>query len=103
MISLLSCNYNTWFCRFHVDSEDELDKLPTHDTEGKTVDTKSVKSCAYGSRATCANGKTYILSGENKWVVYHGASSGLGSSGGSGDTEENIEPISDDMIYDLFK
>lgn len=68
------------------------------------MDVKSVKSCAYGSRATCGNGKTYILSGENKWVTYTGTSGGgSGGSGGSGDTEENIEPISDDMIYDLFK
>lgn len=100
MVSLLSCNYNTWFCHFYVDREDELDKLPTHNTEGKDIDVKSVKSCAYGSRATCGNGKTYILSGENKWVVYTGSSSG--GSGGSGDTEGNIEPISDDMISKLF-
>ena len=100
MVSLLSCNYNTHFCHFYADGVDELDKLPTHNTEGKD-DLKSVKSCAYGSRTTCGNGKTYILSGENKWVVYTGFPNS--GSGGSGNTEENIEPISDDMIYDLFK
>lgn len=100
MVSLLSCNYNTHFCHFYVDSVDELDKLPTHDTEGKD-DLKSVKFCAYGSRATCANGKTYILSGDNEWAAYTGTSSGGGSS--SGDTEANIEPISDDLISKLFE
>lgn len=98
MVSLLSCNYNTWFCHFYADSADELDKLPTHNTEGKD-DLKSVKSCAYGSRATCANGKIYVLSGDNEWIAYTGAS---GGSGSSGDTEADIEPISDDMISKLF-
>lgn len=99
MVSLLSCNYQTHFCHFYADSTDELDKLPTHNTEGKD-DLKAVKSCAYGSRATCANGKTYILSGDNEWVTYTGTS---GGSSGAGDTEENIEPISDDLISKLFE
>lgn len=86
-----------------MDSEDDIAKLPTHNTEGKDIDVKSVKSCAYGSRTTCGNGKTYILSGENKWVVYTGTSGGLGGSGSSGDTEANIEPIPDNLIDNLFK
>lgn len=103
MVSLLSRDYQTHLCCFYVDSEDELNQLPTHETEGKG-DLETVKSCAYGSRATCLNGKSYVLSGENKWVVFKSASSGSsGTNPPSGDIDEDIEPITDDEINSLFK
>lgn len=102
MVSLLSRNDNTRFCCFHIDSEDDLEKLPTHNTDGKDA-VEVVKSCAYGSRATCANGKIYVLSGDNAWVAYQGSSGGSGGSSGSGNAEENIEPIPADMINGLFE
>ena len=96
MVSLLSCNYNTRFSCFHIDSEDDIAKLPTHSTDGKD-EAKTFGLCVYGSKAVCTNGKTYVLSGDNEWVPYQGA------GGGTGGDFDNVESITDEMIYDLFE
>lgn len=101
MVSLLSRDYGTQFCCFYVDTEEELEKLPTHSKCGEDG-VSTIKSCAYGSKAICVNGKTYILTGENKWVVHKGSS---GSSSGdipSGGENGNIGFITDDEINSLF-
>lgn len=102
MISLLSHNYQTHFCCFYVDSEDELKNLPTHLHGGAVENTQLC--CAYGSVAKCGNGKKYVLSGDDMWVVDKSASSSGGSSsgGGSSITEDDIEPIPDEDIKNLF-
>lgn len=101
MVSLLSQDYGTNFCCFYVDTEEELNKLPTHSKVGEG-DVSTIKSCAYGSRATCANGKTYILTGEDKWVVYKGSSGSGSGNTPSGGEDDNVEPITDDEINSLF-
>lgn len=96
MVSLLSINYSTRFCTFFCDTEEELIKLPTHERYGQDT-LSSVSACAFGSIAKCGNGKTYVLNGEDKWTAY------TGSSSGGSDLEENIEPISEAEIENLFK
>lgn len=101
MISLLSCDYNTQFCRFFIDTEAELKDLPAHSHGGAIENTHLY--CAIGSIAECLNGKMYRLSGEDKWVEVKNTSSG--SSGGSNTPssgEEDIEPISNEDIDSLF-
>lgn len=96
MISLLSMNYGTRFCKFYVDTKDELSKLPTHTRAGED-NLSSVYSCSYGSKAQCSNGKTYILTGNDEWVECSNSSSG--SSGGA---TSNIESIDEEDIDNLF-
>ena len=100
MVGLIDMNYQTRFCKFSIDLSSDLSNLPTMETAGKDK-LSTIKSCAQGSRAYATNGKTYVLSGENEWVLYSGNSSG-GSSGGTTETED-IEPISKSYIESLFK
>ena len=100
MVGLIKMDYQTRFCRFSIDSSSDLSSLPTLESAGKEK-LSTIKSCAQGSLAYATNGKTYILSGENEWVLYSGNSSG-GSSGGNIETED-IEPISKAYIESLFK
>lgn len=102
MATLLLHDYQTHFCRFFINSEDELNDLPTHLHGGAIENTHLC--CSYGSIAECLNGKVYRLSSEDKWIEVKGSSSS--SSGGnapSGDENDNIEPITDDEIDSLFK
>ena len=100
MVGLIDMNYQTRFCKFSIDSSSDLDALPKLKSPGKDS-LSTIKSCAQGSLAYATNGKTYILSGVNEWVLYSGNSSG----GSSGETtpSEDIEPISKSYIESLFK
>lgn len=96
MVGLIDMNYQTRFCKFSIDSSSDLDSLPKLESPGK-VSLSTIKSCAQGSRAYATNGKTYILSGANEWVLY--------SCNSSGETTpfEDIEPIRKSYIESLFK
>lgn len=69
MFTLVSVNYSTRHFVFYVDSEEDLDSLPTQTRSGKGT-LQTVGSCAMGSIAKCANGNNYILNGEDEWVIY---------------------------------
>lgn len=100
MVGLIDMNYQTRFCKFSIDSFSDLKLLPTRESSGKES-LSTIKSCAQGSRAYATNGKTYVLSGNNEWVLYSGNSSG--ESSGTGTGNEDIEPISRADIEALFK
>ena len=100
MVGLIDMNYHTRFCKFSIDSSSDLSSLPKLESSGKES-LSTIKSCAQGSRAYATNGKTYVLSGKNEWVLFSGNSSG-GSSGGTTEVED-IEPISKSYIESLFK
>lgn len=100
MVSLIDLNYQTRFCKFSIDSSSDLDSLPKLESPGKDS-LSTIKSCAQGSRAYATNGKTYVLSGTNEWVLYLG--NNTGGSGLPGVPSEDIEPISKSYIESLFK
>lgn len=96
MVGLINMNYQTRFCKFSIDSDSDLSSLPKLESPGKES-LSTIKSCAHGSLVYATNGKTYVLSGENEWILYSGYSPG-------GNTEtEDIEPISKSYIESLFK
>lgn len=81
-VSLISKDNITNTCVFCYDIwETDKDKLPTLNSRGKDK-LSTLYSCAQGSIAKGTNGKNYILTGDNKWIVYTSV-----STGGSGDTE----------------
>lgn len=84
-VSLIKKNYETNVCVFCYDIwETDKDKLPTLNSKGKDK-LSTIYSCAQGSIAKGINGKNYILSGDNTWVLYTSVSTGEGSGSGSGD------------------
>lgn len=97
MVSLIDLNYQTRFCKFSIDSSSDLDSLPKLKSPGKDS-LSTIRSCAQGSQAYATNGKTYVLSGTDEWVLYSGNSSG----GSAGAPSEDIEPISKSYIESLF-
>lgn len=99
MVSLIDMNYQTRFCKFSIDSSSDLSSLPKLESPGKEA-LSTIRSCAQGSLAYATNGKTYVLSGGNEWVIYSANPSG-GSSGGATEIE-GIEPISKSYIESLF-
>jgi hypothetical protein len=106
-LSLLSRNYSTHYCIFSVDGADDIPYLPTIKSSGKGQ-YKCLLSCCQGSIAQSINGEQYILNGNNEWVKYVNKSSGNTNSGGTGnsedsDSEEDVEPIDNSTIEDLFK
>lgn len=102
MISLIFENPQTHFCRFYIDKDSEVTNLPTH-SHGGTGNEYRNTCCQFGSIAECLSGKTYRLSGEDKWVEVKGSSSSSsGTTTPSGDADEDIEPIPDDEINSLF-
>ena len=69
----------TKVCIFSYDEwNTDKDKLPLINRRGKD---------SLSTIASCAQGKNYILTGENKWILYSEAAGG-GSSSGS--VHENI-------------
>lgn len=85
----------TRHCLFAIDGADDIDLLPTSTREG-SGDLIQSAICCIGSRAVAVSGKTYMLSGDDKWVEYSG-----GSSGG-GDEPGEYDYIPDDDIAALF-
>lgn len=99
MTSLISIDYKTRFCRFYIDSDDDIASLPTHSNAGKD-NLSTVHSCAYGSIARCQSGKTYTLDGNDIWVVLAGSSNT--SDSGSTSDNDDIEEITHSEIDALF-
>lgn len=94
----LKRDHATRYCLFGIDGAGDLDMLPTSARCG-SEDLILSTTCAIGSMARASDGKSYILTGENKWIEYK--RSGGGGGGGGGD-DPDIEDITDDEIEDLF-
>lgn len=99
-------NNTTRVCSFVIDSSSELKDLPTSVSNGKNSLSQSTP-CRMGSTArTVDSGKTYMLNGDDKWVLYTSASSSGGGGGTTGDitvdVDDYIEPIDDETIKSLF-
>lgn len=93
---MINKNYLTKVCIFSYDEwNTDKDKLPLINRKGKDS-LSTIASCAQGSMAKGTDGKNYILTGENKWILYSEAAGG-GSSGGS-DHENIINFVYDDGI-----
>lgn len=70
MFALKSINYNTRHCTFSIDSESDLEFLPTQTHSGKGT-LKPIMSCNMGSIAECTDGSKYTLVGKtDKWTLY---------------------------------
>ena len=85
-VALLERVYATNFCRFAIDTSEDLSKLPTMTSKGREA-LSTVPSCSMGSLAIGTNGEDFILNGANEWVSYAGSfggSNGGGSSSGNG-------------------
>ena len=96
MVTLLYKNNQTDFCKFSIDSESDINSLPTKTNPGK-YNLSTISKCSQGSIAYSTDGSTYILSGEkNKWIQYNS-----NTSSGSGSTND-IQSISDAFIESLF-
>lgn len=87
----------TRHCLFAIDDADDIDMLPTSTRTGSGELIQSAV-CCIGSRAIAVSGKTYMLSGDDKWVEY----SGGGSGGGGGGEPGEYDYITDEDISDLF-
>ena len=84
----------TRYCLFAIDDADDISMLPTSTKTG-SEDLVQSAICCIGSRAVAVSGKTYMLSGDDKWVEYSGGSGGGGEPG-------EYDYITDDDISDLF-
>lgn len=83
----------THFCVFAIESEKDLELLPTTKESGKSnLETSS--PCAMGSVARTIDEKRYILKSDDKWIYAN-------SSSGGGEYED-VEPIDTSTIYSLF-
>ena len=94
MVKMISRDYTTGYSVFAVDTEAELDKLPTTTDKGKDH-LYTIPSCSVGSRAivTETSGR-YILNGEqNKWIKITSSSSGGGGGSENWATEEDIDKM----------
>jgi len=91
-------NHITRHCLFAIDGADDIDMLPTSTRTG-SGDLIQSAICCIGSRAVAVSGKTYMLSGDDKWVEYSG---GSGGGSGGGDEPGEYDYITDDDISDLF-
>ena len=79
----ISRNAETRFCRFVIDSEEDLSKLPTTTSFGKS-ELSTSSTCCQGSIAkSLEDGTIYILTGTNTWniSVGHGCASGSDGDG----------------------
>lgn len=103
MVWLLEQNYQSGFCRFSIDSEDELDLLPRYGIKGKEK-LCTVSSCCPNSKAVCTDGTIYTLQGNtNKWIKFSVASSGGGGSSGNEGADPNWTYTNTDDIDEMFK
>ena len=93
--SELNRNYTTRFCTFAIDSAGDIDMLPTSVRTGSGDLIRST-TCCKGSVARAVDGKTYVLDGNDAWVEYKR------SGGGGGGGGDDVEPIPDSQIDDLF-
>lgn len=90
MVALLKKDYNTNFCVFSIDTESDLNSLPTKSSPGKDI-LSTIRSCTQGSIAQSANGKTYRLNGNtNKWELN---SNGSGNNSGGDIPDDYKEAI----------
>ena len=93
----LKRDHETRYCIFGIDDADDIEMLPTSVRRG-SGDLVLSTTCSINSIARAADGKMYILSGENKWIEYKRS----GGGGGGGGDDPDIEDITDDEIEDLF-
>lgn len=84
------------YCLFAIDGADDIFMLPTSSKSG-SEDLAQSAICCIGSKAMAVSGKTYMLSGDDRWVEYKGS----GGSDGGGEPGE-YDYITDDDISDLF-
>ena len=56
----------------------------------------TIQSCAQGSIAKGTNGKNYILTGDNKWILYSSTATDESSSGGAIADKNGMEFVYDD-------
>lgn len=98
----LKRNFDTRYCTFYIDSNNDIPSLPTNNESGKGELSLSAP-CSIGSVARDAAGKRYTLNGNNKWVVFT-TNSGLGGSeaGGEIDVEVATDEEVADMLDDVF-
>lgn len=89
-------NYTTRYCLFAIDSERDLDMLPTSDRVGSGDLIRST-TCCIGSRARSSVGKSYVLNGNNKWIECSWS-----GGGGGGDEPPEGSEITHEEIEDLF-
>lgn len=82
----ISRNAETRFCHFAIDSDDDLQKLPTSTSFGKN-ELKTCTTCCQGSIARASDGRIYILNGSNTWVIVNNNGANNGSS--QDDVDEN--------------
>lgn len=94
MVKMISRDYNTGYSVFAVDTEAELDKLPTTTDKGKDH-LCTIPSCSVGSRVIVTEtAGRYILNGEqNKWIKITSSSGGGGGGSESWATEEDIDKM----------
>lgn len=105
----LSRNCATRYALFFIDSfSADGSKLPTSEKSG-TDELYLSTPVAFGSIAKSADGKQYILTGENTWTAYSGSSAGGGGSfggggdsGGISDADIATEQEVDNMLQDVF-
>ena len=88
----LKRDYTTRYCLFAIDSAEYISMLPTTTKVGSGELIRSTTCCA-GSRAISLDGPEYRLNGSDQWVVYKGGGGGGG---------EDVEPIPDANIEQLF-
>lgn len=67
--SLISRNYQTGITIFSIDSSDDLSSLPTLNRNGK-YNLNTINCVSQGSLAVGTDGKDYVLSGSNQWILY---------------------------------
>lgn len=97
-VSLIERIYATNFCKFAIDSTEDLQMLPTMNSKGKG-NLSTISSCSMASIAIGTNGEDYILNGGNTWIRYTGSFGG--SSGGSGSGSGGSSSGSDDGFIEL--
>lgn len=99
----LSRNDKTRYCIFYVDSSSDTQYLPTG-KKGGTGDLYASTPCRPGSIARVKDGTNYILTGDDTWIKYNGATggSGGGSSVDPGDLSIATEDEVQSMIDDVF-
>lgn len=92
-INLLAKNSETKYCVFSIDSDGDIENLPTESENGKSVH-EILHACCPGSIARSIDGSKYVLTGENSWVKYVDKSSS---------SDDEVAAIDDTYIDSLFE
>ena len=94
-------NCETRYCSFYIDSDDEIEKLPTSKRGGKG-ELSQTSTCRASSVARDEEGNRYVLNGDDRWVRYTTSGAGGSGQGGDFDIEIATDKEVEDMLDDVF-